>query len=70
MNDIKFFAKDENVLKGLANAVKCFSDNIGMDFGLDKCAKVTFKKERITETHSMDLDFVTKIRELGTSRSL
>lgn len=51
-------------MKGLLNIVKCFSDDIGIDFGLDKCAKVTFKKGRIIETTSIDLDFVTKIREL------
>lgn len=37
-------------------------NDIGIDLGLDKCAKVKFKKGRNTETHSIDLDFVTKIR--------
>lgn len=35
-----------------------------MDVGLDTCAKVKFKKGRITEIQSIDLDFVTIIREL------
>lgn len=42
LEDLKLFAKDDNELKGLLNIVKYFSDDIGMDFGLDKCAKVTF----------------------------
>lgn len=42
---------NDHELTGLLNSVKWFSDDIGMDFGLDKCAKVTFKKGRIIETH-------------------
>lgn len=38
MDDLKLFAKNDNELKSLLNTVKYFSDNIGMDFGLDKCA--------------------------------
>lgn len=33
-------------------------------FELDNCERVTFKKGWITETHSINLDFVTKISEL------
>lgn len=55
MADIKVFdmadIKDDNALKAILNNVKYFSDDIGMDFGLDKCAEVTSKKERITETY-------------------
>lgn len=64
MDDLKLFAKDDNELKGLLNIVKYFSDDICMSFGLDKCAKVTFKKGRILEAPLIDLDFATKIREL------
>lgn len=35
-----------------------------MDLGLAKCAKVILKKGKITESPSIDLDFVTKIRKL------
>lgn len=51
MDHIKLFVKDDNALKAILNNVKCFSDNICMDFGLDKRAEVTSKKERITETY-------------------
>lgn len=44
MDDIKLFAKYDNELKRILNTVKCFNDDIGMDFGLDICAKVTLQK--------------------------
>lgn len=50
MENIKFFAKDDNVLKLIFNNVKCFTENIGLYFGLDKCAKIIIKKGRIKET--------------------
>lgn len=40
------------------------SVNIDMDFGLYKCAKVILVKAGITDTHSIDLDSATSIREL------
>ena len=46
MDDIKLYAKDDNQIEGLLGTVKTFSDDIGMEFGLDKCSKVTFKKGR------------------------
>lgn len=54
MADIKHFAKGNNELTDIRNTVKCFSDNIGMGYGLDQC--VTLKKRRITEAHSIDTD--------------
>ena len=48
MDDLKLFAKDDNDLEGLLQTVKKFSDDIGMSFGLDKCAKATFKRGKLT----------------------
>ncbi|XP_063585774.1 uncharacterized protein LOC134763144 [Penaeus indicus] len=36
MDDLKLFAKSDKDLEGLLTTVKCFSDDIGMEFGLDK----------------------------------
>ena len=37
MDDLKLFAKNDQQLQGLLNIVKQFSDDIRMEFGLDKC---------------------------------
>ena len=44
--------------------MKKFNDNIGMQFGLDKCAKVTSIKGKIVKTENSALDVSTTIREL------
>ncbi len=35
-----------------------------MEFGLEKCAKATFKRRRLTQTTSIDLDIDTAIKEI------
>ena len=43
MDDLKLYACNDYELEGLSKAVKAFTDDIGMEFSLDKCAKATFK---------------------------
>lgn len=62
---LRFFTKDNNELKGNSDTVKCFSENIGTYFGLDKCVEVTLKKGRIAETQLIHLEFVTKFRKMS-----
>ena len=47
MDDLKLYAKDDGELEGLLKIVKGFSDDIGMDFGLSKCPKATFKRGKL-----------------------
>ena len=47
MDDLKTYAKSDDEQTDLLKAIKSFSDDIGMEFGLDKCAKATFKKGRL-----------------------
>ena len=44
MDDLKLYAEDEHGLEKLIEVVHAFSKDIGMEFGLDKCAKCTIKK--------------------------
>ena len=64
MDDLKLFAKNDQQLEGLLSTVKAFSDDICMDFGLDKCAKATFVKGKLRKTTSIELDINTTIKEL------
>ena len=53
------------MIEGLLKTVETFSDDIGVEFSLDKClAKATFKKGKLVKTSSIDLDMQTKIQEL------
>ena len=64
VDDLKLYGKNDKELDGLLCSVKKFSDDIGMRFGLDKCAKTTFIWGRLTSTSEMKLNEVTSIREL------
>ena len=44
--------------------MKQFSDDISMEFGLDKCAKASFIKGKLTRTTAVELDIDTTICEL------
>ena len=64
MDDLKLYAKDDNELEGLLRIVKGFSDDIGMEFGLSKCAKATFKRGKLEESDHVRLDEETMIKDL------
>ena len=64
MDDLKLFVKDDNDLKDLLQTMKKFIDGIVMSFGLDKCAKAAFKRGKLTETTSVELDRNTLIKDL------
>ena len=44
VDDLKLYGTSDNQLNGLISTVKKVSDDIQMEFGLDKCAKATFKR--------------------------
>ena len=50
--------------EGLLSTVKQFSDDIGMNIKLDKCANVTFIKGKLTPVIAVELDIDTAICEL------
>ena len=64
MDDLKLFAKNDQDLEGLLDTVKEFSNDIGMEFGLDKCAKASFVRGKLQKTSSINLDIDTAIRDL------
>ena len=64
MDDLKLYAKNDKELEGLFSTVKQLSDDIGMEFGLDKCTKATFRNGNPTRATAVELDIDTTIREL------
>jgi len=53
MDDLKLIAKSEEELQKQIQTVKTFSDDFRMESGLEKCAKIAFK--RGTLFHSQNL---------------
>ena len=44
MGDLKLYVKNEKGLDLLAQTVRIFSDDIGMEFGIDKCPTLVLNK--------------------------
>ena len=55
---------NDEQLKKLLDIVKTFSDDTKMEFGLDKCAKATFIKGKLTKTSNIVLNEDITVKEM------
>ena len=69
MDDIKIFAKNEKELETLIPAVRIYSQDIGMEFGIEKCAMLVLKRGKFRITEGMDLPNQDKVRTLGENET-
>ena len=65
MDDIKVLAKTEKGLETLTDTVRIYSQYIGMEFGIEKCAKLVIKSGKRHLNDEMELPNQYKIRTLG-----
>ena len=49
MDDMKRCAKNQNEIESLIRTVSIFSDDTGMEFGLDKCTTTKVKSGKLVE---------------------
>ena len=64
MDDLKLYGKNEKEIDALVNIVRIFSKDICMEFGLDKCAKVSMTRGKITEGTAITLPDGNEIKNL------
>ena len=64
MDHLKLYAKDDSELERLLRILKGFSDDIGMELGLSKCNKPTFKRDKLENSDHAWLDEETMIKDL------
>ena len=65
MDDIKLFAKNEKKLKNLIQAVRIYSQNIRMEFRIEKCARLIMKSGKRHMIEGIELPNQEKIRTFG-----
>ena len=65
MGDIKLFAKNKKERETLINAIKIYSQDIGMEFGIEKCAMLVMKSGKRHLINGMELPNQDKIRMRG-----
>ena len=54
MDDLKLYAKSEKELNSLIQTVRMFSDDVGMVFGLEKCAVLVLKRGKMVRTEGLN----------------
>ena len=64
MDDIKLFAKNEKELETLIHAVRIYSQDIGMAFGIEKGAMLVMKSGKRHMTEGIELPNQDRIRTL------
>jgi hypothetical protein len=67
--DLKLIAKSEEELQKQIRTVKTFSNDIHMEFGLQKCAKITFKRGKLTHSQNLVTDISTEIQGLQQGKT-
>ena len=55
MDDIRLFVKNEKELETLIDAVRIYRQDIGMEFGMEKCAMLVMKSDKRHMTDGIEL---------------
>ena len=69
MDNIKLFAKNKKELETLIHAVRIYNQDIGMEFGWEKCVMLVMKRGKWHLTDGMELSNQDKIRTLAENKT-
>ena len=69
MDDLKLYSQSEKGFDSLVQTVLVFSEDIGMEFGIEKCAMLVMEKEEIVKSVGIDLPDGKGIKSLQEGES-
>jgi len=69
MDDLTLIAKSEEELQKQIQIVKTFSDDIHMEYGLEKFAKIAFKRGKLVHSKNLVIDINREIQELEQEKT-
>ena len=69
IDDIKLFAKNEKELETLIHTIRIYSQDIGMEFGIEKCVLLVMKSGKRHLTDGIELPNQDKIRTLAENET-
>ena len=55
VDDLKLYSRDEKGLDSLVQTIRVFSEDIGMEFGIEKCATLVVEKGKIVKSVGIEL---------------
>lgn len=64
LDDLKLYGANKGQFDSLIQAVRIFSEDIGMSFGLEKCAFLEMRRGRKVDSSETDLTHDQHIREV------
>ena len=64
MDDLKLYGRNVNEIDSLIQSVRIFSQGIGMEFGIQKCAMLKIVRGKMVECEGISLPNGEKIRSL------
>ena len=65
MDDLKLYGKSEKQVDTLLNTVRVFSQDIGMQFGINKCAVLVLKRGKVVRCEGIEMPNNQVIKSLG-----
>jgi hypothetical protein len=69
MDDLKLLSKSEEELQKQIQTVTTFSGDIHVEFGLDKCAMIVFKKGTLVHSQNLVVDINREIQKLEQGKT-
>ena len=68
MDDLKLYSSNDNQLRALLETTQIFSNDIGMSFGLEKCAKISTVRGKVKNRDNITLSSEEETRELNNQK--
>ena len=68
-DDLKLYSRSEKGLDSLVQRVCVFSEDIGMEFGIEKCATIVMEKGNIVKSVDIELPDGKVFRSLEEGKS-
>ena len=65
MDDLKLYSKNEKELDSLIQTVRVFSQDIRMEFGIDKCATIVLKRGKLVKSDGIKLPDGKEMKSLN-----
>ena len=69
MDDLKLYANNDKALHNMVTATHIYSNDIGMNFGIEKCAKVTLKKGKQVASENIKLEENFAVQDLAQEKN-
>ena len=70
MDDLKLYSRNEKELDSLVQTIRIFSKDIGMEFGIEKCAVLVIEKGKIVKSVGIEFPEGKVIKSLQEGGSL